>query len=254
VVTPEGGAAATCRRLMADMRSADVLLRLRGVTKDYRSLRPLRIAELDVPAGRSLALVGFDQMMAEVFVDLITGAILPDSGEVVAFGQPTSAIPDRDGWLATLDQFGLLTDRAVLVEQFTVEQNLALPLSVAVEQMSVDMRERVEKLATEVGLTHDLRRQAGVLAPAPRARIRLGRAIALAPKVLVAEHPNATLAADDASALAADISRIVETRGIASIVLTADHAFARAVAKEVLVLEPATGTLKPAAGWRRWFS
>jgi len=129
---------------MADMRSADVLLRLRGVTKDYRSLRPLRIAELDVPAGRSLALVGFDQMMAEVFVDLITGAILPDSGEVVAFGQPTSAIPDRDGWLATLDQFGLLTDRAVLVEQFTVEQNLALPLSVAVEQMSVDMRERVE--------------------------------------------------------------------------------------------------------------
>ena len=30
-------------------------------------------------------------------------------------------------------------------------------------------------------------------APGPRARIRLGRALALAPKVLVAEHPNATL-------------------------------------------------------------
>jgi ABC-type transporter Mla maintaining outer membrane lipid asymmetry ATPase subunit MlaF len=233
---------------------ADVLLRLRGVAKDYRSLRPLRIAELDVPSGRSLALVGFDQMMAEVFVDLITGAILPDSGEVVAFGQPTSAIPNRDGWLATVDQFGLLTDRAVLVEQFTVEQNLALPLSVAVEEISSDVRERVEQLASEVGLANDLRRQAGVLAPGPRARIRLGRALALAPRVLVAEHPNATLSADDASALAADIARIVETRGIASIVLTADQAFARAVAKEVLVLEPATGVLKSTTGWRRWFS
>jgi ABC-type transporter Mla maintaining outer membrane lipid asymmetry ATPase subunit MlaF len=235
------------------MSSADVLVRLRGVSKDYRSLRPLRIAELDVTPGRSLALVGFDQMMAEVFVDLITGAILPDSGEVVAFGQPTAAIPDPDGWLATLDQFGLLTDRAVLVEQFTVEQNLALPLSVAVEEMSSDVRARVAELAIEVGLANDLRQQAGVLAPGSRARIRLGRAIALAPKVLVAEHPTAALSAEDAPILAADISRIVERRGIASIVLTADHAFARAVAKEVLLLEPATGVLKPASGWRRWF-
>jgi ABC-type transporter Mla maintaining outer membrane lipid asymmetry ATPase subunit MlaF len=236
------------------MRSADALVRLRGVSKDYRSLRPLRIAELDVTPGRSVALVGFDQMMAEVFVDLITGAILPDSGEVIAFGQPTSAIPDPSGWLATLDQFGLLTDRAVLVEQFTVEQNLALPLSITVEEMSPDVRARVADLASEVGLSNELRRQAGVLAPGARARIRLGRAIALAPKVLVAEHPNATLAAEDASALAADISRIVEARGIASIVLTADQAFARAVAKEVLVLEPSTGVLTSTSGWRRWFS
>src|SRR5262245_48080095 len=161
------------------MPPADVLVRLRGVSKDYRSLRPLRIAELDVPPGRSLALVGFDQMMAEVFVDLITGAILPDSGEVIAFGQLTSAIPDPNGWLATLDQFGLLTDRAVLVEQFTVEQNLALPLSITVEEMAADVRARVADLATEVGLGNELQRQAGVLAAPARARIRLGRALAL---------------------------------------------------------------------------
>jgi ABC-type sulfate/molybdate transport systems ATPase subunit len=232
----------------------DVLLRLRGVSKDYRSLRPLRIAELDLPAGRSIALLGFDQMMAEVFLDLITGAILPDSGEVFAFGRPTSSIGDPEAWLTTLDQFGLFTDRAVLVEQFTVEQNLALPLSVAVEDMSPDVRGRVAELAAEVGLVSELRRQAGVLAPAQRARVRLGRALALAPSVLVAEHPSATLSSEDASVLATDVSRIVAARGIASVVLTADHAFARAVAKEVLVLEPATGALKPASSWRRWFS
>src|SRR5215510_4622786 len=50
-------------------------------------------------------------------------------------------------------------------------------------------------------------------------------------------------------ALAADIHRIVERRAIASIVLTADQSFARAVAKEVLVLEPATGMLKPISAW-----
>ena len=232
----------------------DVLLRLRGVSKDYRSLRPLRIAELDVPVGRSLALLGFDQMMAEIFLDLITGAVLPDSGEVIAFGKPTSSIGDPDAWLTTLDQFGLFTDRAVLVEQFTVEQNLALPLSIAVEEMTPEVRARAADLAAEVGLGNELKRQAGILAPGGRARIRLGRAIALAPKVLVAEHPNATLSKEDAAVLAADVSRIVAARGIASIVLTADQAFARMAAKEVLVLEPATGALKPASSWRRWFS
>ena len=236
------------------MSSNDVLLRLRGVSKDYRSLRPLRIAELDLPPGRSLALLGFDQTMAEVLVDLITGAILPDSGEIVAFGQHTSSIADPGSWLTTLDQFGLFTDRAVLVEQFTVEQNLALPLSITVEDMTPEIRARVAELASEIGLANELRRQAGVLEPALRVRIRLGRALALAPRVLVAEHPNATLSAQEASALGTDMARIIETRGIASIVLTADQSFARAVSTEILVLEPATGALKPASSWRRWFS
>jgi ABC-type transporter Mla maintaining outer membrane lipid asymmetry ATPase subunit MlaF len=236
------------------MSSNDVLLRLRGVSKDYRSLRPLRIAELDLPPGRSLALLGFDQTMAEVFVDLITAAILPDSGEVVAFGTHTSSITDPGSWLTTLDQFGLFTERAVLVEQFTVEQNLALPLSITVEHMTSEIRAQVRDLATEIGLASDLHRQAAVLGPGQRARIRLGRALALAPRVFVAEHPNATLSTQEAAVLATDMWRIIETRGIASIVLTADQAFARAVAKEVFVLEPATGALKPASSWRRWFS
>jgi ABC-type lipoprotein export system ATPase subunit len=236
------------------MSSNDVLLRLRGVSKDYRSLRPLRVAELDLPPGRSLALLGFDQTMAEVFVDLITAAILPDSGDVIAFGQHTSSIADPGTWLTTLDQFGLFTERAVLVEQFTVEQNLALPLSITVEDMTSEIRARVSELATEIGLASELHRQAGVLGPAQRARIRLGRALALAPKILVAEHPNATLSAQEAAVLATDMSRIIEARGVASIVLTADQAFARAVAREVFALEPATGALKPASSWRRWFS
>jgi ABC-type polar amino acid transport system ATPase subunit len=41
---------------------------------------------------------------------------------------------------------------------------------------------------------------------------------------------------------------------MAALVLTADLEFAREVSDEVFVLEPATGTLKPSSGWRRWFS
>jgi ABC-type transporter Mla maintaining outer membrane lipid asymmetry ATPase subunit MlaF len=237
------------------MPAREVLVRLRKVTKDYQSLRPLRVEALDLHEGQTLALAGFDRMTAEILVDLITAAIVPDTGEVRVFGQPTTAIADRDGWLQTLDQFGLLTERAVLVEQFTVEQNLAIPYSLSVEDLSADLRARVARLAQEIGFAaSDLGKQSGILPSLGRLRLRLGRALAMEPKVLLAEHPGATLAPDEARSFGADLKRIVKGRGMAALVLTADLEFAREVSDEILVLEPATGTLKPSSGWRRWFS
>jgi ABC-type thiamine transport system ATPase subunit len=148
------------------MPPPDSLVQIRKITKDYRSLRPLRIESLDLQAGQTLALCGFDSMTAEILVDLITAAIVPDSGEIRVFGQLTTAIADRESWLQTLDRFGLLTERAVLVEQFTVEQNLAIPYSLSVEDLSADLKTRVAALADEIGFDRsDLRRQSGVLPP-----------------------------------------------------------------------------------------
>jgi ABC-type transporter Mla maintaining outer membrane lipid asymmetry ATPase subunit MlaF len=237
------------------MPPPEAVVQLRNVVKDYRSLRPLRVESLDLHSGQTLALCGFDQMTAEILVDLITAAIVPDAGEIRVFGQPTTAIADREAWLRTLDRFGMLTERAVLVEQFTVEQNLAIPYSLSVENLTPDLRARVATLAAEIGFaSSDLERQSGILPPLGRLRLRLGRALAMNPAVLLAEHPNATLPADDATRFAADLRRIVTSRGMAALVLTADQQFARVLADEVLVLHPATGTLKSSSGWRRWFS
>jgi ABC-type lipoprotein export system ATPase subunit len=236
------------------MPTGDVVIRLRNVVKDYKGLRPLRIETLDVHAGQLVALVGLDQVMAEVLVDLITAAIVPDSGEVIVFGQRTDAIADRNAWLETLDRFGLLTERAVLLDQLTVEQNLALPFSLALDDLTDPVRERVTDLAAEIGLAASLAQQTGSLEAPQRLRVRLGRALALGPRVLLAEHPNATLDGDEQRAFAADLTRIAKGRGAASLVLTANQDFARAAADDVLVLQPATGVLKPSSGWRRWFS
>jgi ABC-type lipoprotein export system ATPase subunit len=236
------------------MPEPDVLVRLRSVIKDYRGLRPLRIESLDVRAGEVLALVGFDQAMAEVLVDLITAAIVPDAGDVIVFGQGTRDIADRDAWLTTLDQFGMLTERAVLLDQLSVEQNLALPYSLALDDLSTPVRERVAALAAELGLDAHLANPVATLSAAQRLRVRLGRALALSPRVLLAEHPNATLDEDEQAAFARDLSRIARNRGAACVVLTASHSFARAAADDVRVLQPATGALKPSPGWRRWFS
>jgi putative ABC transport system ATP-binding protein len=236
------------------MPHGERLVELHGVTKDYHGLRPLRVHQLELREGQSIALLGFDRAMAEVLVNLITGAHLPDTGEVRVFGRATSAIEHTSDWIGALDQFGLVSERSVLLDELTAAQNVAMPLSLEVTDMADALRGRVRRLADEVSLTpEELNTPTGSLPPEARLRIRLARALALDPKVLLAEHPNAAIPAEAAPGFAADFARVVERRRLGSIVLTADRTFASAIADDVLTLEPATGALKAGLGWRRWF-
>jgi len=229
--------------------SAGPILQLRDVTQEYGGLRPLRIKSLDLRAGQRLAILGLDQGAGEVLVNLLTGATTPRTGEVRAFGRATTEIPDSDAWLEALRQYGLLGVRTVLVEQLTVEQNLAIPLTLDVEPMPEALRTRMRALGAEVGLgASALDRRPPELGPLDLQRVRLGRALALDPQVLLAEHPTAPLERGDAEQFARDISR-----AMAAVFITADRAFAQQAADEIVMLKPATGELMSAVGWRRWF-
>ena len=103
-------------------------------------------------AGDATAIVGVDQPMAETFVNLATGATLPDRGEVKVFGRPTSSINDSAEWLAIVDRFGIVSERAVLLDALSVIQNLAMPFTLEIEPPPDDVRIRAEQLAREVGL------------------------------------------------------------------------------------------------------
>ena len=70
---------------------SDAVLQIRDVQKKYGALRPLRLRSLDVMRGATVALVGLDAAAAEIFVNLVTGAMLPDTGQVRVFGVDTAA-------------------------------------------------------------------------------------------------------------------------------------------------------------------
>lgn len=227
------------------------VLEFAGASKAYGGLRPLRIAELRVQAGDTVALLGFDQPTAEVFVNLATGATLPEAGDVSVFGLPTRAIEDSADWLATVDRFGIVSERAVLLDALTVIQNLAMPFTLEIEPPPEQVRARAEVLAREVGLPDTSWNQpVAALDAAGWLRVRLGRAIALDPAILLLEHASARLPREEVALLGARLRAVAEGRHIALVALTADEAFARAVARRILTLEPATGRLKePRRGW-----
>jgi ABC-type transporter Mla maintaining outer membrane lipid asymmetry ATPase subunit MlaF len=225
------------------------VLEITGIRKEFGGLRPLRLASLRVAEGESVALAGFDATTAEVLVNLVTGATLPDEGRVRVFGRSTDSIVDSDEWLTFADRFGILTARAVLLDGLSIEANLAVPLTLDIDPVPDAVRPDVIALAAEVGIEESaLAGMAGSAPAGTRQRIRLARAIALRPAMLLLEHPTAGLAPGEVAAFAEELGRVAANRRMATLTLMARADAARAFAPRVLTLNPATGALVASDG------
>lgn len=224
-----------------------------GLTKDYRALRPLRLEALTIGEADQVAVMGLDAMAAEALVNLVTGASLPDHGEIRLFGRPTSAIATDTDWLASLDRLGLVSHRAVLLEGMSVVQNLALPLTLQVDPLADSIRETAVALASEVGLDEAaLDRPVGSLPPDVRMRIHLARALALDPVMVLLEHPTAALDRAAVHAFGMTVASAARSRRLALLALTGDRTFVDAAGLRALTLEPGTGALRGTSRWRWW--
>ncbi len=127
-----------------------------------------------------MSIAGLDALAAETFVHLVTGATLPDEGDVMLFGQNTRAITDGDAWLKSLDGIGMITARGILIEAFSVLQNIAMSFTLDVDPIDPRVVPQAGALAREVGIDpalFDL--PAGKVAPDVQMRVHLARALAL---------------------------------------------------------------------------
>jgi ABC-type lipoprotein export system ATPase subunit len=230
------------------------LVEITSVVKSYGGTQPLRMDVLRLNRGERLTLAGFDAGAAETLIHLITGAALPDEGDVKIAGTSTRGITTDTAWLSSLDRFGLVTERAVLIEKLTLADNLALPLTLSIDPIPESIRPQVEQIATDVDLPRDrLTALVETLTPAERARLHLARAIATNPAVLLFEHSTRALDAAASAALGATLKQVADARGLAWIVFTDDERFARAAGGKRRRLDVGTGKLVEASLLRRLF-
>jgi ABC-type polar amino acid transport system ATPase subunit len=226
------------------------------VSKQYGALRPLRVVRLTVGGGDQVAIVGLDRPAAEVLINLVTGASLPDEGAVRIFDRPSESIRDGTEWLTIVDRFGIVSERAVLLEALSVVQNLSVPFSLDIEPPSESVRSRAVAAAREAGLPEkewDI--PVSQIDGSSRLRVRLARALALDPGIVLFEHPTVAVSREDVVPLGRAFRAILEQRGTAAVTMTADREFAAAIAARVLTLDPGTGVLLEAVeGWRGWFA
>jgi ABC-type lipoprotein export system ATPase subunit len=232
------------------------LIHISGLTKSYPAPQPLRIANLSVAADDRVVLSGLDEGAAEMFVHLVTGAALPEEGVVSIAGRDTRAITTDTEWLTSLDQFGIVTRRAVLLDALSVAANLALPLTLSIDPMPAAVRARAGQDAADVGLAAGrVDGPVSALSELERLRLLLARAAANGPRLVLLEHPTAALEQKAESRTFGETLRAFSAaRGFGWVAISNDDEFATGSGGQRRRLDVVSGEVKATdAGWRRWF-
>ena len=206
------------------------LIALTGIQKHFGEPQPLVIRELTVRASDRLALPDLNTGAAEILINLITGASLPEEGTVRVDGHDTRDIKTDTDWLTSLDRFGIVTARAVLIGPLPVAANLALPLTLTIDPMSAETRAAVEALAERVGLPASrLDAKASTLTPGEQVRVHLARALAPEPQLVILEHPTAAIRDEgEQRSLGEALRHATEKTPTGWLALTGDRVFGRA--------------------------
>jgi putative ABC transport system ATP-binding protein len=169
------------------------LLDVRQIQKSYltgegRNL-VLHNVDLDVAAGISLALTGESGSGKSTLLHLIAGLDKPDSGTITIDGQSIVGLSDIDLAAVRRSTVALVFQQFNLIPSLDVASNISFQARLAGRAD----REWLDTLATELGLTSLLNRYPEQLSGGQQQRVAIGRALAVRPKLILADEPTGNL-------------------------------------------------------------
>jgi len=194
----------------------------------------LRGADLHVPKGESMVVIGGSGTGKSVLIKCILGLITPDSGKIEVDGQDVTKA-DRDAFLA---RFGMLFQGGALFDSLPVWQNVAFRLLRGhLKRPKAEAREiAIEKLR-RVGLSPDVAdRLPAELSGGMQKRVGLARAIAAEPEIIFFDEPTTGLDPIMSGVINDLIREIVTEMGATAITITHDMTSVRAIADDVAML------------------
>jgi oligopeptide/dipeptide ABC transporter ATP-binding protein len=186
--------------------AAETLLVVQGLHKHYRvqrgflgrrrqTLRALDGVDLAVQAGDAMGLVGESGCGKSTLGRLILGLEKPSAGRVFFAGQDLAAL-DRAGMRALRRQMQIVFQDPVtsLNPRLTVGSMLAEPFVIHRQGSRGEIAAKVEALLNDVGLRPEhAQRYPHQFSGGQRQRIGIARALALRPRLMVADEPVSAL-------------------------------------------------------------
>lgn len=191
--------------------------------------------DLQVPAGRSLVLLGSSGAGKTTLLRIIAGLTSADAGEVTLAGRVLSA----DGVQVSPEQrgVGMVFQALELWAHMSVAEHIAFGLPGRPRGWSARRNKTVARLADEVGLAPALlRRKPATLSGGEQQRVAIARTLAASPGVILYDEPLANLDPDRRTALRALIRRLARQHGTTVVYVTHDPEEALEIGDEVVVL------------------
>lgn len=212
----------------------ELVLSLRGISKNFGAVSALTDVDLDVHAGEVVALVGDNGAGKSTLVKILAGVHQPTSG-TIAFDGEHVVLPDP----ATALGLGIATvfQDLALCENLDVVANIFLGRELNPAQLDeVTMEVRAWTLLNELSARiPSVRDPVASLSGGQRQTVAIARSLLTEPKLILLDEPTAALGvAQTAEVL--DLIERVRARGLAVIVISHNMEDVRAVADRIVVL------------------
>lgn len=169
------------------------LLSVSDVRKSYATpqgpLPVLKGVDLTLAVGESLALLGESGSGKSTLLHLIGGLDEADGGEIVLDGVRVTELPDAERAALRRETIGIVFQQFNLVPSLTVASNLAFQARIAGRYDSAWQDELVQRL----GLAGLESRYPEQLSGGQQQRVAIGRALAVKPRLLIADEPTGNL-------------------------------------------------------------
>lgn len=168
---------------------------VKDVWKSYKDIPVLKGLSLDVPAGKTLIILGRSGVGKSVLLRQITGLERPDKGSIEVDGTSILSLKKRD-LRTVLKQFGMLFQSSALFDSMSVGDNVAFYLHEHNElnnysQSQID--DMVSDSLKKVGLADMQSKMPSELSGGQKRRAALARVLIYRPKIILCDEPTTGL-------------------------------------------------------------
>jgi lipoprotein-releasing system ATP-binding protein len=177
--------------------SAETWLSCEGIERylgeEEERVHALRGVSLNIESGSIHAVVGPSGCGKSSLLYILGLLDLPDAGRVSIESEPVSELSDDELARRRNRFIGFIFQFHFLMEDFTAQENVMIPMRKLGQLSDSEMRERAADLLGAVGLGDKLRRLSRHLSGGEQQRVAIARALANDPKVILADEPTGNL-------------------------------------------------------------
>ncbi|HIU02257.1 MAG TPA: ABC transporter ATP-binding protein [Candidatus Onthocola gallistercoris] len=195
------------------------ILEVNGLKKIYTTrfggnkVEALRNVSFTVEEGEYVAIMGESGSGKTTLLNILAALDKPTGGNVKLDGKDISKI--RESELATFrrDRLGFVFQEFNLLDTFSVEDNIYLPLVLAGQKYE-EMSRKLEPVARQLGITDILKKYPYEISGGQKQRVAVARALITGPRLILADEPTGALdskATDELLGLFGEINRSGQT-------------------------------------------
>ena len=219
--------------------SSRPVLQLQEVRRTFkqgdREIPVLTGAEADLHPGQAIALVGPSGAGKSTLLHIAGLLESPDGGRVLVNGVDCAGLSDAQRTRVRRREMGFVYQFHQLLPEFTALENVLMPQLIG-GAARAQGEERAKQLLGMLGLGHRLDHRPAQLSGGEQQRTAIARALANAPKLLLADEPTGNLDPHTSTHVFHELLELIRHSGVAALIATHNLALAKRMHR-VLVLE-----------------